>query len=129
VLLPGITFGLLYAWPFLERRVTGDRAEHHLLDRLRDRPWRTALGAATLAFYVVLFAAASNDLLAHWFAFDIETVTWVFRGLVLALPPMVGYVTLRVCRALRGAGDVRLTHLPLSALRAPRAARGRAAGR
>jgi ubiquinol-cytochrome c reductase cytochrome b subunit len=123
VLLPGITFGLLYAWPFLERWVTKDRAEHHLLDRPRDRPWRTALGAATLTFYGVLFAAASNDLLAHWFGLDIETVTTVFRALALVLPPIVGYVTLRVCIGLRDAGDVRLLHMPISALRIPRAHR------
>ena len=42
VLLPGITFRLLYAWPFLEARFTRDHAEHHLLDRPRDRPVRTA---------------------------------------------------------------------------------------
>lgn len=28
-LLPGITFELLYAWPFLEARFTGDPQEHH----------------------------------------------------------------------------------------------------
>jgi len=123
VLLPGITFGLLYAWPFLERWVMKDRAEHHLLDRPRDRPWPTALGAATLTFYGVLFAAASNDLLAHWFALDIETVTTVFRVLSLVLPPIVGYVTLRVCRGLRNAGDVRLLQMPVSAMRTPRARR------
>ena len=44
VLLAGVTFVLLYAWPFLEARFTGDHAEHHLLDRPRDRPVRTALG-------------------------------------------------------------------------------------
>jgi ubiquinol-cytochrome c reductase cytochrome b subunit len=123
VLLPGITFGLLYAWPFLERWVTKDRAEHHLLDRPRDRPWRTALGAATLTFYGVLFAAASNDLLAHWFGLDIEIVTTVFRVLALVLPPIVAWVTLRLCRGLRDAGDVRLLHMPASALRTPRARR------
>jgi ubiquinol-cytochrome c reductase cytochrome b subunit len=124
-LLPGITFALLYAWPFIERRVTKDDAAHHLLDRPRDRPVRSALGAATLTFYVMLFAAASNDVLAHWFALDIGTVTRVFRVLALALPPTVGYATLRVCRALKNAGDVRLTHLPLSAFRAPRAREAR----
>ena len=108
----------------MEASVTRDRAEHHLLDRPRDKPWRTALGAAALTFYVVLFTAASNDLLAHWFALDIETVTRVFRVLVLVMPPIVGYVTLRLCRALQGAGDVRLTHLPFSALRASRARSG-----
>jgi ubiquinol-cytochrome c reductase cytochrome b subunit len=117
VLLPGITFGLLYAWPFLERWLTHDRETHHLLDRPRDRPLRTAFGAATLAFYGVLFAAASNDLLAHRFAVDIAVVTWVFRVLVFVVPAVIGWGVYVVCRALREAGDVRLTRLPLSALR------------
>src|SRR5262249_18156437 len=57
VLLPGFTFILLYAWPLLESRFTRDRREHHLLDRPRDRPLRTAIGIAALSFYVVLFVA------------------------------------------------------------------------
>ena len=35
------TFALLYAWPFLEARVTRDRAEHHMAERPRQRPVRT----------------------------------------------------------------------------------------
>ena len=35
VVLPGLTFALLYAWPFLEARRTHDHDEHHLLDRPR----------------------------------------------------------------------------------------------
>ena len=122
VLMPGITFALLYSWPFLERWFTKDRGTHHLLDRPRDRPLRTAFGAATLSFYGVLFAAASNDLLAHWFGVDIALVTWVFRVLVFVVPVVIGGSVFVVCRALRQAGDVRLTRLPLSALR-PAAAR------
>jgi ubiquinol-cytochrome c reductase cytochrome b subunit len=119
VLVPGVTFAVLYAWPFLERLMTKDQAEHHLLDRPRDRPVRTAFGAGTLTFYASLFAAASNDLVAHWFELDIETVTWFFRVLVLVLPPAVALLTFLVCSALRDAGDVRLTHLPLSSLWRP----------
>ena len=59
VLLGGLTFGLLYAWPFLEARVTGDYAEHHILDRPRQRPVRTALGTATI---IVLRGAASSPV-------------------------------------------------------------------
>ena len=116
VLVPGITFAVLYVWPFLERRITRDQAEHNLLDRPRDRPVRTAFGAGTLTFYATLFAAASNDLVAHWFELDIATVTWFFRVLVLVLPPIVALLTFLVCRALRDGGDVRLTHLPLSSV-------------
>ena len=38
VLFPGVVFGVLFLWPALERRCTGDRREHHLLDRPRDTP-------------------------------------------------------------------------------------------
>ncbi|MDQ2678183.1 MAG: ubiquinol-cytochrome c reductase cytochrome b subunit, partial [Actinomycetota bacterium] len=64
VLVPTVAFGLLYAWPFLEARVTGDRDAHHLLDRPRDVPLRTAIGAASFVFFGVLFLAGSNDVLS-----------------------------------------------------------------
>ena len=38
VLFPGVVFTLLYAWPWIERRITGDHRRHDLLDRPRDRP-------------------------------------------------------------------------------------------
>jgi ubiquinol-cytochrome c reductase cytochrome b subunit len=128
VLLPGVTFLLLYAWPFLERRVSKDYSAHNLLDRPRDRPMRTALGAATLSFYAVLFAAASNDLIAHWFGVDISAITWAFRIVVVVLPPLVAYTTYRLCLGLRNAGDVRLTHMPLSAIRVRARGPGEATG-
>ena len=46
VLLPGITFTLLYAWPWIEARFTKDHEEHHLLDRPRDRPRPLRIGVA-----------------------------------------------------------------------------------
>ncbi len=101
-LLPGLTFALLYLWPYLEARMTGDRAEHHLLDRPRDRPVRTALGVATITFYVVLFLAGGSDLLATTFEVSLNRLTWAFRVLALAGPPAAGYVAWRVCRDLAG---------------------------
>jgi ubiquinol-cytochrome c reductase cytochrome b subunit len=117
VLLPGITFGLLYAWPFLEARFTKDREPHHLLDRARDHPVRTALGVATLAFYLVLFFAASNDLVAKWFAISVEDVTLIYRILVLVLPALLGWATYRVMKALSFSGVERFREMPLAALR------------
>jgi ubiquinol-cytochrome c reductase cytochrome b subunit len=116
VLLPTITFGMLYLWPFLEARVTGDHEAHHLLDRPRDRPVRTALGVATLSFYVVLLAAASNDLIAHWLAVSIKAVTITFRVLVIVIPPLAGYATYLLCRGLSGSGVDRFAEMPASAL-------------
>ena len=51
----------MFAWPALERRFTGDIRRHDLLDRPRDRPIRTAVGAAFLSWVVIVFAVGSTD--------------------------------------------------------------------
>ncbi len=79
-----------YAWPFIEARVTHDHDTHHLLDRPRDRPVRTAIGAAVLTFYIVLFVAGSQDIIAQKLDASIETVLWTLRILAIVLPLAVG---------------------------------------
>ncbi|MDQ3145388.1 MAG: ubiquinol-cytochrome c reductase cytochrome b subunit [Actinomycetota bacterium] len=100
-LLPGLTFGLLYLWPFLEARFTGDRGERHLLDRPRDRPLRTALGVSTFAFYLVLFLGGASDVLAITFNLSIEAVFLAFQVLALVLPPVSAWITYRLCKELQ----------------------------
>lgn len=117
VLLPGITFTLLYLWPFIEARVTGDYLPHELLDRPRDRPARTALGVTTLAFYTVLFFAGSNDIVAKWFEIDVNKVTWFFRIALFVIPAVSGWVTYRLMKALRASEAARFSEMPLEALR------------
>src|SRR4029453_15890499 len=90
VLLPLLTFAGLYVYPFVERRLTGDDQEHELLDRPRDRPFRTAFGAGVLTFYVVLFVAGSHDVLATWVGLSVQAVTWVLRVLLFVLPVVGG---------------------------------------
>ncbi|HTJ74527.1 MAG TPA: cytochrome bc complex cytochrome b subunit [Acidimicrobiales bacterium] len=106
VVLPGVTFGLLYLWPFLERRVTGDRAEHHLLDRPRDRPVRTAIGVAALSFYVVLFLAGSQDIGAQKLAVSIPSLTRVFQVMVVVVPVLAGLLAWKVCHDLTGGDEL-----------------------
>jgi ubiquinol-cytochrome c reductase cytochrome b subunit len=122
VLMPGITFALLYAWPFLEARYSKDREVHHLLDRPRDHPLRTALGAATLAFYTAMFFAASIDLLAKWLRVSVHTMLFIFQVLVIVSPIVAGWVTYRLMKALQASGADRFGHMPLSALRSAREA-------
>ena len=100
-LLPGLTFLGLYLWPFIEARAQGDRAMHHLLDRPRDAPFRTALGLSVFTFYAILFLAGGNDVFAGVFSVAPETITNLLRVLVLALPVVVFFITRRVCRELR----------------------------
>jgi ubiquinol-cytochrome c reductase cytochrome b subunit len=107
VLLPGVTFTMIMAWPFLEARFTGDHAEHHLLDRPRDRPLRTSIGAAVLAFYLVLFGASATDVLANYLQVSLNNVLWSFRFLAIIVPLIVFPVAWKVCLELQatpGAG-------------------------
>jgi ubiquinol-cytochrome c reductase cytochrome b subunit len=101
VLIPGITFTLLLLWPFLEAWRTKDHAEHHVLDRPRDRPMRTALGVATLAFYTVLGLAGATDALSTLFNLSINTLVWMLRGLLLVVPLAAGYIAHRLCLELQ----------------------------
>jgi ubiquinol-cytochrome c reductase cytochrome b subunit len=101
VLMPGITFTLLYAWPFLEQRFTRDRTgPHNLLDRPRDRPMRTAFGVATLSFYLVLFLAGGDDVLASTFGLALQTMIHIFQASLVIVPAISGYIAWRVCEEL-----------------------------
>jgi ubiquinol-cytochrome c reductase cytochrome b subunit len=106
ILFPGLTFTLFYAWPFIEQAITGDRREHQLLDRPRDRPKRTALGAGFLAFYFLLFCASSTDVLANFFEVSLNEVLWTFRIVVLTVPWVVGFVTYRICLDMAGVPGI-----------------------
>jgi ubiquinol-cytochrome c reductase cytochrome b subunit len=106
IVLPGLTFGALFAWPFLEAKVTGDRSEHHLLDRPRDRPFRTAVGTGALAFYAALFIAGSQDLIAQWSSLPIPTVTATMRVLLIVAPFLVAVTTWRLCFELRRSDEL-----------------------
>jgi ubiquinol-cytochrome c reductase cytochrome b subunit len=100
VLLPGLTFALLYAWPFLEQWRTKDYAEHHLLSRPRDSAARTAIGLGTFTFYFVLFLAGSQDVISQILHVDVVAVYWWLRILLVVLPPVIGFATYKFCRQL-----------------------------
>ncbi|HEY0521202.1 MAG TPA: cytochrome bc complex cytochrome b subunit, partial [Ilumatobacteraceae bacterium] len=89
VVLPAATFLALFLWPWIDKRLTRDRLEHHLLQRPRDHPVRTAFGCAVLAFYLVLFVGGGQDVIAQELDWRIEAVTWTLRGLLLGLPLIV----------------------------------------
>jgi len=96
VLLPGLTFGALYAWPFLEARILRDYEIHNLADRPSSRPWRTTVGVAALSFYGVLFVAGSNDILASRLDLSINAVTRTLRVLLFVVPAIAGFIAHRI---------------------------------
>jgi len=92
---------LVAIYPFVEAWVTGDKREHHITQRPRNAPTRTAIGAAGVAFYAVLWAAASSDLIATHFKLSVEVVTWALMTLVFAAPIVSYFVTKRICLGLQ----------------------------
>ncbi|MGG5171296.1 cytochrome b [Pseudarthrobacter sp. J1738] len=106
VLLPalvpaGLVFTALFTYPWIERWVTKDNREHHVLDRPRNAPTRTAIGVAGFVFYCVLWAAASSDLIATHFHVSLNDVTYWLRALFF-IGPILGFiVTKRVALALQ----------------------------
>jgi ubiquinol-cytochrome c reductase cytochrome b subunit len=108
-LFPGIVFGLLAAWPRLDRRWTGDRAPHNLLYRPRDAPGRTATGAGVLTWIMLVFFAGSSDRLFVFLGLSYTTQIAFWRIAVWVIPVLTGWITLRQCRALQRADEVDAT--------------------
>ncbi|MBU4337341.1 MAG: cytochrome bc complex cytochrome b subunit, partial [Actinobacteria bacterium] len=101
MVVPGILFTALAAYPFIEAYATGDKREHHVLDRPRNRPFRTAFGVSLLVAFFVLVLAGSNDLIATHFHLSINDITWVLRFALFIAPAAAFMVTKRMCLALQ----------------------------
>jgi ubiquinol-cytochrome c reductase cytochrome b subunit len=101
ILLIPVMYGLMAVYPFLEKWVTGDNREHHLLDRPRNNPTRTGLGMAGLTAYGVLMFAAGNDLMAIKLHLSINDITHILRAAFFIAPPLVFWVTKRICLSLQ----------------------------
>jgi ubiquinol-cytochrome c reductase cytochrome b subunit len=105
VLLPmvvGVLFLVVVAiYPFIEAWVTGDKREHHVLDRPRNAPTRTGIGAAGVVFYAVLWAGASTDLIATNFKMSLNQVLTAMQISLILLPVVAYWVTKRLCLSLQ----------------------------
>jgi ubiquinol-cytochrome c reductase cytochrome b subunit len=114
VLIPqaviGLFLTLVVAYPFVEGRLTGDNAEHHLLERPRDTPTRTGAGVAGLVFFGTLLTAGSTDLIAVQFHLSIEGLVH-FLQVLLVLGPMTAFaLTRRICLGLQAKDSEILLH-------------------
>lgn len=92
---------LVMLYPFIEEWVTNDRREHHILDRPRNRPTRTGIGAAGVVFYGVLWGAGSADVVAAHFRLGLEGVVSFYQVMLLAGPIIAFTITRRVSLALQ----------------------------
>ena len=105
ILLPLVVslvfLAVVAVYPFIENWVTGDKREHHVLDRPRNAPTRTAIGAAGVMFYAVLWAGASTDLIATNFKLSLNQVLVTMQISLIVLPFVAFFVTKRICLALQ----------------------------
>jgi ubiquinol-cytochrome c reductase cytochrome b subunit len=97
----GIFFTGAALWPFIEQWATGDRAEHHVNDRPRNAPTRTAIGVAAVAFYLIFLLEGANDLVANYLHIPLYTVTWIARVVVFLGPAVAYFATKRICLGLQ----------------------------
>jgi quinol---cytochrome-c reductase cytochrome b subunit len=108
-LFPLVVFATLALWPWIERRLTGDRRPHNLLDRPRDAPLRTAFGLGFLTWVGLVFFAGSSDRLFVFLGISYTAQIWFWRFAIWVIPLVVAVATLRTCRALQRVEEVEAT--------------------
>lgn len=101
---------LLVAYPFIEKKITGDDAHHNLLQRPRDVPVRAGLGAMAIVFFFLVSLSGGNDLFAHYFQISLNAMTWIGRIGLIILPPIAYFMTYRICIGLQRSDREVLEH-------------------
>ena len=109
-ILPVLMFTVVLLLPFLEAWVSGDKEEHHLLQRPRDAPTRTAFLASLMTIYGLFWAAGGNDIIATHLSMSLNSITYFMRAAVFVIPPIVFVVVRRWCIGLQRADNDRLLH-------------------
>lgn len=101
VIVPGLFFGFIALYPWIEAWATGDKGEKHVLDRPRNVPVRTGIGVAMIVFYVILVIEGSNDIVANLFHLSLNDLTIFFRWGIFVLPVAAFWITKRICLGLQ----------------------------
>ena len=115
IMLPGqiapfLLLGSFLAYPFIEAWVTGDKREHHLLQRPRNAPTRTAFLVAMMTAYGLLWAAGGNDIIADKFHISLNAITYFMRVAIFVLPVIAFIITRRWCISLQRHDNDVLLH-------------------
>jgi ubiquinol-cytochrome c reductase cytochrome b subunit len=110
LIIPGIIFTGMALYPFIESWLSGDKREHHLLDRPRNVPNRTALGVMSLTFMVIAMINGGNDIIATHFDLSINQIMWFSRIGIIVLPPLAFVITKRICLSLQRADRELVLH-------------------
>jgi ubiquinol-cytochrome c reductase cytochrome b subunit len=110
IVLPGLMFTILLMLPFIESFITGDKRNHHLLQRPRNAPTRTALMVSLMTFYGILWMAGGNDILAIKLKLSINQITYFNRVAVFIGPLIAFAITRRWCISLQRSDNEKILH-------------------
>jgi ubiquinol-cytochrome c reductase cytochrome b subunit len=110
IVLPGLMFTILMMLPFIEAWITGDKRDHHLLERPRNAPTRTATMVALMTFYGLMWAAGGNDIIAIKLHLSINQITYFMRAAVFIGPVIAFFLTRRWCISLQRHDEQKLLH-------------------
>jgi ubiquinol-cytochrome c reductase cytochrome b subunit len=106
VAFPLFVLSVLLAFPWIERRLTRDRAMHNLADRPRDAPNRTAFGVAFLTWIFLIFAFGAADRFLVLWSLGYQLQLTLFRIGIWVIPAILFLITRRICRELQEADRV-----------------------
>ena len=110
LILPVVSFLLVMMLPFIESWITGDKRDHHLLERPRNAPTRTAVMVALMTFYGILWMAGGNDIIATHLRLSINQITYFNRAAVFIGPVIAFIITKRWCISLQRKDNEVLLH-------------------
>jgi len=100
----------LALWPFIEQWISGDRREHHVNDRPRNAPTRTALGMAGVTFYGIMWLEGANDIVARFLNISLYLTTEIARYAIFIGPVVAYWGTKRICLGLQRKDNHLLEH-------------------
>src|SRR6478735_1921014 len=110
LVLPLLMFAIVMMLPFIDAWITGDKREHHLLERPRNAPTRTALMVALMTMYGLFWVAGGNDIIAIKLHSSINQITYFLRAAVFIGPVIAFLITRRWCIALQRKDNETLLH-------------------
>ncbi|MDX6323917.1 MAG: ubiquinol-cytochrome c reductase cytochrome b subunit, partial [Nocardioidaceae bacterium] len=108
--MPMVIFAGILTYPFIEAWITGDKTEHHLLQRPRNAANRTAFLVGMMTLYGLLWAAGGNDIIAELFHLDLNYITYFMRVAVFVVPPFAFWLARRWCISLQRSDEARVLH-------------------
>ena len=105
LLIPGVIFGIMFAWPWIDKKIYNDYRAHNLLDRPRDKPFRTGVGAAAVVFFADLTLACGTDLLANNLHIPFERLIEVLQWGAFVGPIVAFLIAYKTCLSLQRVGS------------------------